>query len=336
MLLHGWAGGFHPRRMTHVLTRRTLGKAALPFACALAAPRGTRAAPAAVRVGYQKMGALVILRQQPDRLALLGAPVEWVEFSSGPPMLEALNAGAVDFAAVGDTPPLFAQAAGADLLYVGGQPLSGTAEGVLVADASPIRSVPDLRGKRLAFTKGSSAHATVVRLLAAAGLAPSDVERVYLQPPDAAAAFRSGALDAWAVWDPFFAVGQLEPGARVLATAAALPQTSNFFMASRRFATERAPLLLGLLDAVNGVAEWAAANPDALVQAMAAVTGVPLPAQRLAALRGTYAVQAMDDAIVARQQSLADDFARLRIIPARVDVRAIVWTPPRQVTGASQ
>ncbi len=336
MLLRGRVGGFHLSGMTHALTRRTLGKAVLSLPWALASPLGARAAPAAVRIGYQKMGALVILRQQGDRLASLGAPVEWVEFNSGPPMLEALNAGAVDFAAVGDTPPLFAQAAGADLLYVGGQPLSGTAEGVLVADPSPIRSVADLRGKRLAFTKGSSAHATVVRLLAAAGLAPSDVERVYLQPPDAAAAFRSGALDAWAVWDPFFAVGQLEPGSRVLATAASVAQTSNFFMASRRFATERAPLLLGLLDAINGVAEWAAANPDALAQAMASVTGVPLPAQRLAALRGTYAVQAMDEGIVARQQSLADDFAQFHVIPSRVDVRAIVWTPPRQITGASR
>ncbi len=308
---------------TEHLTRRSLGAAAL----ALSLPRFARAA-GRVRIGYQKNGALVIVRQQ-RRLDPLGLAVEWVEFTSGPPLLEALNARAIDFGATGDTPPIFAQAAGADLLYVGGQPIAGANEALLVRADSPIRTLADLRGKRVAFTKGSSAHNMVVQALARAGLKPADIQPVNLQPPDAGAAFRSGALDAWAVWDPFFAMAELEPTTRVLTTAEGVAPSNSFFLASRSF-TEREPgTVLALLDAINGAAGWASANPEALAATLASVTGVPLAAQRIAAPRGVYAVQPMDEAIIARQQAIADTFAALRLIPARVDVRAAAWRPER-------
>ena len=308
--------------MTIGLTRRGLGAAAL----VLALPNLARAA-GRVRIGYQKNGSLAIMRQQ--RRLEQGLAVEWVEFSSGPPLLEALNAGAVDFGATGDTPPIFAQAAGADLLYVGGQPISGANEAVLVPASSPIRTPADLRGKRVAFTKGSSAHYMAVQVLASAGLKPSDIQHVNLQPADAGAAFRSGALDAWAVWDPFFAIAEAEPTTRVLTTAEKVAPSNSFFLASRRF-TEREPgTVLALLDAINATADWARANPEELAQTLAGITGVPLPAQRVSAARGAYAVQPMDEAIIARQQSVADTFAALRVIPARIDVRAAVWRPER-------
>ena len=308
--------------MTIGLTRRGLGAAAL----VLALPNLARAA-GRVRIGYQKNGSLAIMRQQ--RRLEQGLAVEWVEFNSGPPLLEALNAGAVDFGATGDTPPIFAQAAGADLLYVGGQPISGANEAVLVPDTSPIRTIADLRGKRVAFTKGSSAHYMTVQVLASAGLKPSDIQQVNLQPPDAGAAFRTGALDAWAVWDPFFAIAEAEPTTRVLTTGEKVAPSNSFFLASRRF-TEREPgTVLALLDAINATADWGRANPEELAQTLAGITGVPLPAQRVSAARGVYAVQPMDEAIIARQQSVADTFAALRVIPARIDVRAAVWRPER-------
>jgi sulfonate transport system substrate-binding protein len=308
---------------TEHLTRRCLGAATL----ALSLPRLARAA-GRVRIGYQKNGALVIVRQQ-RRLDPLGLAVEWVEFASGPPLLEALNAGAIDFGATGDTPPIFAQAAGADLLYVGGQPIAGANQALLVRTDGPIRTLADLRGKRIAFTKGSSAHNFIVQALARAGLKPTDIQPVNLQPPDAGAAFRSGALDAWAIWDPFFAIAELEPTTRVLTTAEGVAPSNSFFLASRRFAEREPGTVLALLDAINAAAGWARANPEALAETLAGVTGVPLPAQRVAAPRGVYAVQPMDEAIIARQQAVADTFAALRVIPARVGVRAAVWQPER-------
>jgi sulfonate transport system substrate-binding protein len=313
--------------MLQGVTRRSL----TVLASTLALPCLGRAASATVRIGYQKNGSLVLVRKQ-DTLRALNIAAEWVEFNAGPPLLEALNAGAVDFGAVGDTPPIFAQAAGSDLLYVGGQPITGANEAILVPADSTIRTVADLRGRRLAFTKGSSAHAMVVNILAANGMKPSDVQSVYLQPPDAGAAFRTGALDAWAVWDPFYAIAQLEPTTRVLTTAEGAAPRHSFFMAGRRFVERQPAALVALLTAINEVADWAKAHPEDLARTMATVTGVPLAAERLAAPRGVYAVQPMNDAIIARQQGIADLFTALRIIPAKLDIRAIVWTPPTQTS----
>ncbi len=298
----------------------------------LAMPAIGRAAPA-VRIGYQKNGSLVIVRQQ-RLLDQSGIPAEFVEFPSGPPLLEALNAGAVDFGATGDTPPIFAQAAGSALVYVGAQPISGVNEAVLVRDGGPVRSLADLRGRRLAFTKGSSAHNVAVKVLAKAGLKPSDVQPVYLQPPDAGAAFRSGALDAWCIWDPFYAIAQQDPATRVLTTAEGIAASNSFFLAGRAFADKQADTVVQLLHTINAAAAWARMNPEPLAQLMAAVTGVPLEPARVSAARGIYAVQPMDDRIVAQQQEIVDSFAALRIIPSKIDVRAAVWTHPWRVASA--
>jgi len=311
------------------LTRRSAALGASAFLL----PRLGRTASSTVRIGYQKNGALVLVRKQ-DRLRRLNVAAEWVEFNSGPPMLEALAAGAVDFGAVGDTPPIFAQAAGAALLYVGGQPITGANEAILVTKDSPIQSVSDLRGRRLAFTKGSSAHAMVVNILAAAGMKPSEIQPVYLQPPDAGAAFRTGAVDAWGIWDPFYAIAQMEPTTRVLTTAENAAPSNSFFMANRRFVEQQPETVSSLLSAINEAARWARTNPEELAQTLAAVTGVPLAAQRVAAQRGVYAVQPINDAIIKRQQAIADLFTALRIIPAKLDIRAIVWMPPGRNAGA--
>ena len=226
------------------LTRRSLGVGLAAGVSVPAIPRAARAAER-VRIGYQKMGSLVLLRQQ-RRLEMLNLALEWVEFASGPPILEALNAGAVDFGATGDTPPIFAQAAGVELLYAGGQPVLGLSSAILVPANSPIRVLADLRGKRIAFTKGSSAHNFVVKALASVGMKPVDIQPVYLQPPDAGAAFRTGALDAWAIWDPFYAIAQQEPTTRVLTTAEGVAPSNSFFLANRAFA-RRAPAVIEAL-----------------------------------------------------------------------------------------
>jgi sulfonate transport system substrate-binding protein len=311
-------------------TMATTRRFALMLAAAV--PFAARAATS-LRIGYQKNGALVILREQ-RRLDPLGLNIEWVEFASGPPILEALNAGAIDFAATGDTPPIFAQAAGADLLYVGGQPITGTNEAILVAQDSPIRSLADLRGRRLAYTKGSSAHNFVVKALGSVGLKPADVQSVFLQPPDAGAAFRNHSVDAWAIWDPFYAIAQLEPGTRVLTTAEGVAPSNSFFLARRAYADQQPAVILAVLDAINGAAQWAREHPEDLSRVMTEVTGVPIAAQRVAAPRGVYAVQPMDDTIIAQQQAIADSFFELHIIPSRIQVRAAVWTPPHRTTGA--
>ena len=220
--------------MTLAITRRHLAATTLAASAALSFPRPARATDT-VRLGYQKSGALVLLQQQ-KLLESAGMQVQWVYFTSGPPMLEALNAGAIDFAATGDTPPIFAQAAGSKLVYVAAQPMLGRYEGILVKKTSPLHTLADLKGKRVAYTKGSSGHYCLLEALTKAGLTPADIQAVTLAPPDASAAFAQGRVDAWSVWDPFFAVAEIAPDNRVLAYELDIGPSNRFFLARTAFA----------------------------------------------------------------------------------------------------
>ena len=192
-----------------------------------------------IRIGYQKTGVLVITRQRAaleKHFAPQGIAVKWVEFSSGPPMMEAMNVGSVDYGAVGDSPPVFAQAAGAAIVYAAGQPITN-GQGILVPKDSPIRSLADLKGKRIGFTKGSSAHNVVVQTLEEAGLTYADIVPVYLTPPDAGPAFANGSIEAWAIWDPYFAIGETRQNGRILVNAREITKTNSFYLANRDFAS---------------------------------------------------------------------------------------------------
>ena len=155
-----------------------------------------------MRVGYQKYGNLLLLKTSglfEDKVKPLGATVEWREFGAGPALMEALAAGAIDFGTAGETPPVFAQAAGAPFAYIGAEPPAPAGEAILVRDGSPIGTLADLRGRRIAFNKGSNVHYLFVRAIAKAGLGLADVTPVYLAPPDGRAAFERGSVDAWAI-----------------------------------------------------------------------------------------------------------------------------------------
>ena len=164
-----------------------------------------------LRIGYQKYGTLVLLKAKgtlEKRLAAQGVQVQWTEFPGGPQLLEGLNLGAVDVGFVGEAPPIFAQAAGAKFAYIGYDPAAPEAEAILVPRNSVIKSVAELKGKKIALNKGSNVHYLLVRLLEKNGLKPSDVQPVYLPPADARAAFESGHVDAWVIWDPFAAAAE--------------------------------------------------------------------------------------------------------------------------------
>ena len=203
-----------------------------------------------IRIGYQKNGVLVITRQQATlekHFAQQGIEVKWVEFSSGPPMLEAMNVGSVDYGAVGDSPPIFAQAAGAAIVYAAGQPITN-GQGILVPQNSPIKNIADLKDKRVGFTKGSSAHNIVVQTLEKAGLTYADITPVYLTPPDAGPAFANGSIEAWAIWDPYFAIGETKQNGRILINAREVTKTNSFYIANRDFAKNHGPVLQQIVD----------------------------------------------------------------------------------------
>ena len=282
-----------------------------------------------IRIGYQKNGVLVIARQRAtleQHFSPQGIAVKWVEFSSGPPMLEAMNVGSIDYGAVGDSPPVFAQAAGAAIVYAAGQPITN-GQGILVPASSAIRGIADLKGRRVGFTKGSSAHNIVVQTLEKAGLTYADITPVYLTPPDAGPAFANGSIDAWSIWDPYFAIGETRQNGRILVNASDITKTNSFYIANRDFAGKHGQVLQQIIDVTASTAKWAEQNRDEVAKALSAVTNIPLEIQTVAANRSSFAVGPVTDDIIATQQGVADRFFKLGLIPKPVVVRDAVWKP---------
>jgi sulfonate transport system substrate-binding protein len=313
----------------NVMKRREFLK--LSLGTAAVAALSTRARAEAnvkeIRIGYQKNGVLVIARQQSTlekHFAPQGIEVKWVEFSSGPPMMEAMNVGSIDYGAVGDSPPVFAQAAGAAIVYAAGQPVTN-GQGILVPPNSAIRSIADLKGKRVGFTKGSSAHNIVVQTLEKVGLTYADITPVYLTPPDAGPAFANGSIDAWSIWDPYFAIGETKQNGRVLVDASEITKTNSFYIANRDFARNHGPVLQQIIDVTTSTAKWAEAHRDEVAKSLSAVTSIPLDIQIVAANRSSFAVGPITEDIIATQQDVADRFFKLGLIPRQIAVREIVW-----------
>ncbi|MHC4041540.1 sulfonate ABC transporter substrate-binding protein [Bradyrhizobium sp. 23AC] len=307
--------------------KQSAGTAAL---AAFSAPALAQGAVKEIRIGYQKNGVLVITRQQAaleKHFATLGIEVKWVEFSSGPPMMEAMNVGSVDYGAVGDSPPVFAQAAGAAIVYAAGQPITN-GQGILVPKDSPIRGITELKGKRIGFTKGSSAHNIVVQTREKAGLTYADISPVYLTPPDAGPAFANGSIEAWAIWDPYFAIGETRQNGRILINAREVTKTNSFYIANRDFAKNHGAILQQIVDVTTATARWAEQHRDEVAKSLAAVTGIPLEIQTIAANRSSFVVGPVTDDIVATQQGVADRFYKLGLIPKPIAIRDIVWRNP--------
>ncbi|MGV7031455.1 aliphatic sulfonate ABC transporter substrate-binding protein [Methylobacterium symbioticum] len=320
--------------MTGGIHRRALlaGALAAGLPTGLAAIRPARAAePGVLRIGYQKNGILVIAKQQgviETRLKALGHTVKWVEFSLGPPLLEALGLGGIDLGQTGDAPPVFAQAAGADLVYAAAQEGAGTGSGILLPKGSPIRTIAELKGRRVAFAKGTSAHNLLVATLEKAGLAYGDIEPVILAPADAAAAFARGSFDAWSIWDPYLAIAEGGEGVRVLSSATDIARPNTFFLANRGFAETRPEVLTAALDVLDGVARWAEANRGEVAAILSKGTGVPLAATRRAVDRANYRIGPLTPQVVAEQQSVADRFHALKLIPKPIRIADAVWVAP--------
>lgn len=280
-------------------------------------------------IGFQKNGVLIVARNQKlieAALAPQNIAVDWVEFPSGPPLLEAMNAGSIDFGTTGDTPAIFAQAARADVVYVAALPSRGRNSAILVPKESPIRGLADLRGRTLAFTKGSSAHNVALAALDRAGLTYADIQPVYLAPGDATAAFARGAVAAWSIWDPFYAAAELNAGARTLARGDdLLGATNSFFLANGTFAQAHPDVVRSTIAALQAAGRWAEAHKGAVAQALSDATGVPLAVQARTAERGEFLVTPLTPAIVATQQAVADRFAALKLIPRPITVAERVW-----------
>ncbi|MFT4149008.1 MAG: sulfonate ABC transporter substrate-binding protein [Paracoccaceae bacterium] len=313
------------------ITRRAFGFGALALSLASGLPAMSEQVKT-LKIGYQKTNLPVIAKQQGVVEAALkdqGVGVEWVEFAAGPPLVEALNVGAVHVGWTGDAPPIFGQAAGANIVYVAALPANGQGEAIIAKADSGIKTVADLKGKKVAVGKGTSAHNLLVAALEANGLQFSDIEPVYLSPADAGAAFASDSVSAWSIWDPFLAVAEVQHKPNVLVRAPEVINVNTYFLANGDFAKDNAPVIAATLGALSKAAAWADANRDKVAEALHEVTGVPLEAQKLAADRAQFGIFELTPEIIAGQQATADRFFRLGLIPKEIKIADAVWTAPQ-------
>ncbi|WP_027798621.1 sulfonate ABC transporter substrate-binding protein [Paraburkholderia dilworthii] len=295
--------------------------APLSFAQAPASAPKT-AAPRSLRIGNQK-GYLNVLKGRgtlEKRLAPLNVSVSWTEFAAGPVQLEALNVGSIDFGDVGEAPPIFAQAAGAPLVYVAATVPRPQSEAVLVPPGSPIRSVADLKGKKIALNRGSNVHYFLVKLLRQHGLQYADVNVAFLAPADARAAFERASIDAWVIWDPFFAAAQKSLGARVLADASGVVGNRGYYFSSQSYAAKNPDVIRIVIEEIEKVDQWGSRNKDPLSSELAQLWGLPKAVVDVVVARQQFGTERITRAILGEQQLIADAFLDLGLIPKHVDV----------------
>lgn len=284
---------------------------------------------AEVRIGYQKaatvLNALKGKGELEKALAASGAAVKWTEFPAGVPMLEAINAGSIDFGYTGEGPPVFAQAAGTPLVYVAYEPFGPKAEAIVVHQDSPIKTVADLKGKKVAFAKGSNTNYLLVKALEKAGLKYTDIKPAFLTPADARAAFEGKNVDAWSIWDPYLAVAEKAIGARILTDATDLAPNRGYYLASKSFVETRPQQLKIVLDEVTKVSDWAKSNPAEVAKFLGSELGIDPAILEVAEKRREYGVLPITDEVIAGQQQIADTYQKINLIPKQINVKEIVW-----------
>ncbi|XAH21461.1 sulfonate ABC transporter substrate-binding protein [Xylophilus sp. GW821-FHT01B05] len=302
------------------------------FITVTAAAAQTQAKPP-LRIGYQKSASLFVLQKAQGtlekRLAPLGFGVKWVEFPAGPQLLEGLNVGAVDVGFVGEAPPIFAQAAGARFVYVGYDPEAPKAEAILVTADSPIRSVADLKGKKVALNKGSNVHYLLLKLLEKHGLSLADIQPIYLAPADGRAAFESKNVDAWVIWEPFLAAAEKATGARILADGTGVVNNYQYYLADRNFARQYPQAIQALFDDSVEQGIWLKKNLRTAAERIAPLQGLPVDVVELSLRRYEFNVKPITADVAADQQKIADSFFALKLIPKAIRVRdAVVSVQP--------
>ncbi|EET81532.1 aliphatic sulfonate ABC transporter substrate-binding protein [Acinetobacter radioresistens] len=282
-------------------------------------------------IGYQKssLNLLVARQQQLFEQQFPGVQVAWKEFPAGPQMLEALAVGAIDFGAVGNTPPVFAQAAGKDLKYIGYEVVPQNAQALLIPADSSIRTLADLKGKRIAVQKGSSAHELLAKVLQKAGLSWQDIQPIWLPPADARAAFDKQSIDAWSIWEPYLSAAELDAKAKVLIDGQAFARTYSFYIANPQFIEQHPGATEKILQSLNTADQWVLQHQQQALKIYQQSTGLKQNiAQRVIDKRlKPSPIYSLKPEVVQAQQEIADLFQQVKLIPKSIQVSQVVWVP---------
>ena len=281
-----------------------------------------------LRLGDQKGTGLQALLESAGELQSVPYKIEWSQYTAGPPMLEAINSGSVDFGGVGNSPPVFAAAAKSNIQIVSAYQAGTAGQAILVPKDSALHAPEDLKGKKIAVTKGSSAHHHLLTVLNKHGVAFNDIETQYLQPADALAALSTGRVDAWAIWDPYTAQGQAQSGARILVDGNGYINGDSFYVAGSEALESKArtAAIRELLTRIQRAHRWADGHPEQWAQTWGQLTDLPIEVALVAAKRDPYVDHPLDSPTIDAEQQVADAFSDAKLIPKKVDIRDFVDT----------
>jgi sulfonate transport system substrate-binding protein len=273
---------------------------------------------APLRVGYQRFGGLSLVKARHQ-----AADASWSLFDSGPALTEALKAGSIDIGQVGEAPPVFAAAGKIPFKVIGTSAEVPQGEAVLVRSDRGFTTFADLKGKTVALNKGSNVNWLLVKLLQANNMSITDINVRYLKPAEGRPAFDNGQVDAWIIWDPYFALAE-RPGVRVLADATGLAGNREYLLVSPEALKSRPDKIREFLRTYRAVTDWGLANPDERARVLAPELKIPEDVTRRALARSAKPLAPVTPAIGAELQAIADGFVELKLIPGPVDIRSRV------------
>jgi sulfonate transport system substrate-binding protein len=287
-----------------------------------------------LRIGYQKSSTLITLLKTQGTLdktlAQQNIDVSWHEFSSGLPLLEALNVGNVDISAdVADTVPIFAQAAQAKLTYFAQEAPSPSAQAIVVHKDSSLQQLSDLKGKTVAVTKAAGSHFLLIAALNKAGLQFSDIQPAYLSPADGRAAFENNKVDAWVTWEPFLTSAQRQLPTRTLADGAGLASYKRYYLTSNSYAKTHPQVLKVVYAELEKTGHWIKTNPREAAQVLSPLWGnLGVETVESANTHRSYQVQPVKVEQLGEQQKIADAFFAAGLLPKAVDAKEVeIWKP---------
>ncbi|HYP57795.1 MAG TPA: aliphatic sulfonate ABC transporter substrate-binding protein [Beijerinckia sp.] len=306
---------------------------AIPPALATSCGQKAKGAERKLRFSYQRSSTLLTILKTngalEKKLAPLGYEVSWHLFAN---VIDPMNAGAVDFHAdVADAVPIFTQSAGAKLTLYAKEDPSPTAEAIIVPDESSIRTIADLKGKRIGVDKGSGCHFLLVAALKREGLTFKDIIPAYLPAADGAAAFKRGAIDAWVIWDPFLAITQTQAKVRIVADGTGFTSYYRYYTVNDEIVASRPELVQLVFDLLVETGQWVRGNREEAAKILAPIWGdVPLTTIEAVNQRRSYSVRGIEKSALGEQQAIADTFFEAGLIPARlVTADARIWTPAK-------
>jgi sulfonate transport system substrate-binding protein len=281
-----------------------------------------------LNIGDQKGTGAEAVLSAAGLLNTLPFHANWSDFTSGPPMLQAMASGSVDIGGVGDAPPVFAAAGGEAVEIVGARQTAGDQDALVVPKNSPITSISQLRGKKIAYGSGSSGNYNLLTVLTKAGLTTKAVTLVNLQPAEALAAFSTGSVDAWDIWPPYVQQVVAQDGARVLATGAAYGSPYSFEVASKAAVADpaKAAAIKAYLATLDKAYVWAATHPSAWATAWGKAAGLPASVMDVAAKVDATTPVTVTSATVSSEQNLVDQFFAAGLIPNKVDISGFITT----------